>query len=82
MTRNSIFSVMLGLFFLAFTASSCNKFEGSQTVPSYIHIESIDVDTLTDYFVYGATTHKITDAWVFVDDNPSAALNFRARFPF
>ena len=81
MTRNSIFSVMLGLFFLAMTATSCNKFEGSQTVPSYIHIESIEVDSLTDYFVYGATSHKITDAWVYVDDNPLGCFELPATFP-
>ena len=81
MTRNSIFSVMLGLLFLAMTASSCNKFEGPQTVPSYIHIESIDVDTLTDYFVYGANTSKITDAWVYVDDNPIGCYELPSTFP-
>ena len=81
MTRNSIFSVMLGLLFLAMTVSSCSKFEGSQTVPSYIHIESVDVDTLTDYFVYGATTHKITDAWVYIDDNPIGCFELPSTFP-
>ena len=81
MTRNSIFSVMLGLFFLAMTATSCNKFEGSQTVPSYIHIESVEVDSLTDYFIYGATSHKITDAWVYVDDNPIGCFELPSTFP-
>ncbi len=81
MTRNSIFSVMLGLLFLAMTASSCNKFEGSQKVPSYIHIESIGVDSLTDYFVYGANTSKITDAWVYVDDNPIGCYELPSTFP-
>ena len=81
MTRNSIFSVMLGLLFLAMTATSCNKFEGSQTVPSYIHIESIVVDSLTDYYVYGAPSSKITDAWVYVDDNPIGAFELPSTFP-
>ena len=81
MTRNSIFSVMLGFLFLAMTATSCNKFEGSQTVPSYIHIESIEVDSLTDYFVYGANTSKITDAWVYVDDNPIGCYELPSTFP-
>ena len=51
MTRSSIFSVMLGLFALALTATSCNKFEGGQTVPAYIHIESVEMDSLTDDFI-------------------------------
>ena len=81
MTRNSIFSVMLGLFALALAASSCNKFEGGQTVPAYIHIESVEVDSLTDYFVYGANTHKITDAWVYIDDNPIGCYELPSTFP-
>lgn len=81
MTRNSIFSVMLGLLFLTMTAISCNKFEGSQTVPAYIHIESVEVDSLTDYFVYGANSHKITDAWVYVDDNPIGCFELPSTFP-
>ncbi len=80
MPRISI-SAMLGFFALALAFTSCNKFEGSQTVPSYIHIEAINVDTLTDYSVYGAHTHKITDAWVYVDDNPIGCFELPATFP-
>ncbi len=72
---------MMGLFTIALASASCNKFEGSQTVPSYIHIESVNVDTLTDYSVYGAHTHKITDAWVYVDDNPIGCFELPATFP-
>ena len=45
--------------FLAF--ASCQKFKGSQTVPAYIHIESMGVEC--DYYTYGANTSNITDAW-------------------
>lgn len=72
---------MLGLALLSLAISSCKKFEGSQTVPAYIHIESIQVDSLTDYFVYGANTQKITDAWVYVDDNLIGAYELPATFP-
>ena len=65
----------------AVTFSSCRKFEGSQTIPAYIHIESIVVDSLTDYFTYGATTSKITDAWVYVDDDPVGCFELPATFP-
>ena len=65
----------------AVTFSSCRKFEGSQTIPAYIHIESIVVDSLTDYFTYGATTSKITDAWVYVDDDPIGCFELPATFP-
>ena len=73
-----LFAVVL-LLTLGFI--SCRKFEGSQKVPSYIHIESIEVDSLTDYFVYGANTHKITDAWVYVDDNLVGIYELPSTFP-
>lgn len=77
--RFTLFFVLVLLLSLSFV--SCRKFEGSQKVPSYIHIESIEVDSLTDYFVYGANTHKITDAWVYVDDNLIGTYELPATFP-
>lgn len=71
---------MLFLGLLLFSAS-CKKFEGSQKVPAYIHIESIEVDSLTDYFVYGANTHKVTDAWVHIDDQLIGVFELPATFP-
>ena len=77
--RFTLFFALVLLVMLCFV--SCRKFEGSQEVPSYIHIESIEVDSLTDYFVYGANTHKITDAWVYVDDNLIGTYELPATFP-
>ena len=71
--------LVLAVFSVVF--ASCRKFEGSQTIPAYIHIESIVVDSLTDYFTYGATTSKITDAWVYVDDDPIGCFELPATFP-
>jgi hypothetical protein len=81
MFRKSTFYAFLVLAVFAVAFSSCRKFEGSQTIPAYIHIESIVVDSLTDYFTYGATTSKITDAWVFVDDDPIGSYELPATFP-
>lgn len=71
--------LVLAVFSVVF--ASCRKFEGSQTIPAYIHIESIVVDSLTDYFTYGSTTSKITDAWVYVDDDPVGCFELPATFP-
>lgn len=62
-------------------ALSCRKFEGGQTVPSYIHIDSITVDPNTDYYAFGAPTSKLTDAWVYVDDQLIGAFELPATFP-
>ena len=71
--------------FFALAASlavaSCTKFSGSQTVPAYIHIDRITVDTTTDYSVYGAPTSKITEAWVYVDDQITGSYELPATFP-
>jgi len=72
---------MLGVAFLMLNLASCKKFEGSQTVPSYIHIDSISVDPSTDYYTFGATTDKITDAWVHVDDQLIGVYELPATFP-
>jgi len=81
MTRRFTFCLLLGTALMALSFSSCRKFSGSQTVPAYIHIESIQLDSLTDYFVYGANTQKITDAWVYVDDNLIGTYELPATFP-
>jgi len=59
---------------------SCNKFDGDQTIPAYIHIEKI---TLTDnpFINEGSLSNKITDAWVYVDDELIGAFELPATFP-
>lgn len=78
MSRNFTLFVILGfVFFMSF--SSCKKFSGSQEVPAYIHIDSLVVDC--DYFTYGANSSNITDAWVYVDDQPIGCFELPATFP-
>ena len=79
MSRNFTVFILLGLAFLSLSVSSCKKFEGSQTIPSYIHIDSISVSG--DYFVYGAMTRKITDAWVYIDDQIIGCYELPTTFP-
>lgn len=79
MTRNSTLLILLSLAFLSLATISCKKFEGGQTTPSFIHIDSVSVSG--DYFVYGATTHKITDAWVYVDDQLVGVYELPSTFP-
>ena len=79
MSRKSTLFAFLVLAVFAVAFSSCRKFEGSQTVPAYIHIDTITVNC--DYFVYGANTSKITDAWVYVDDDAIGCFELPATFP-
>ena len=79
MTRKYTFFTLLSVTFFALLLPSCKKFEGSQTVPAYIYIKDVAVEC--DYFVYGANTHKIIDAWVYVDDNIVGCYELPAAFP-
>ncbi len=64
---------------LVFISASCQKFEGDQTVPAYIRIDSISI--YTDYEEQGAPTHNITDAWVYINNEPIGAYELPAVFP-
>ena len=79
MSRKSTFYVFFALAFVSLAVVSCRKFEGGQTVPAYIRIDSITVNC--DYSVYGANTSKITDAWVAIDDDIIGCYELPATFP-
>ena len=64
---------------MAVSLASCKKFEGSQTVPAYIRIDTLGLSC--DYYTYGANTHAFVDAWLFVDDNPIGCFELPATIP-
>ncbi|MEA3478267.1 MAG: hypothetical protein U9R60_08815 [Bacteroidota bacterium] len=61
----------LSLFFplvMVFLALlSCRKFEGDQTIPAYIKIDFLTLET--DYSVEGTSSAKIETVWIYVDGN-------------
>jgi len=59
--------------------TSCNKFEGEQTIPAYIQIDTVQLNT--DYFSQGSSTHNITDVWVYVNDRLVGAFELPATIP-
>lgn len=68
---------LLSILFL--TATSCEKFSGDQSVPAYLSIDSIYLTT--DYYSQGTASQRITDAWVYVDDEFLGAFELPARLP-
>ena len=52
------------IILIAVVFSSCTKDQFKAEIPSYIHIESIDLET--DSFE-GSDSQKLTDAWVTMD---------------
>ncbi|MEI6694790.1 MAG: hypothetical protein WCO13_01875 [Bacteroidota bacterium] len=61
---------------------SCDKFDGDQTIPAYIHIEKISLDRNPSLlYKEGSLSNKITDAWVYIDDELIGAFELPATFP-
>ena len=76
--------ILLSLHILFFSffllvQTSCEKFSGDQTIPAYISIDSIYLQT--DYSLEGSNSQNITDAWVYVDDYLIGTFQLPARFP-
>ncbi len=69
------------LSFLCFSVfiyfSSCKK--KNDLVPAYIHIDRINLST--NYETDGSNSCKITDAWVYIDDQLIGIYELPATFP-
>ena len=60
--------------------NSCNIYNPSEPTPSYIHIDNIGV-TITDPSSQGTASSKITDAWVYIDDDVVGCYEMPCTFP-
>lgn len=78
MRRFTVFS-FLAVTFLAAVLPSCKDFEGPQTVPSYIRIDTLGLSC--DYYTYGANTHHFIDAWLYIDDDLIGSFELPATIP-
>jgi len=76
-TRNPLIWSLAVLFFALFIG--CDKFEGEQTIPSYIRIENIGF--VTDYASQGTEAQMLKDVWVYVDDDLIGGFEIPATIP-
>ena len=74
-----IFSLFIATLFASMTFSSCNNFEGSQEIPAYIHVDTFLLTT--NYEIEGAASHKITDVWLYIDNNLQGCYEMPATIP-
>jgi hypothetical protein len=72
------FSLPLFISVLLIFWSSCDL---KVQIPSYIRVNSINVTTKGQYAIYGSSSSDITDAWVYVDDQPIGAFELPATIP-
>lgn len=72
--------LLAGPVLFAFCLSGCDKFEGEQTIPAYIRIDSaglIDNPNLEE----GVLSLNFSDVWIYVDDQLIGAYELPAEIP-
>ncbi len=76
-TQNAFISIVTFIFVLIFL-SGCEPKDDPNLVPSYLHIEKID---LTAEFAQGSASSNISDAWVYIDDQFIGSYELPATIP-
>jgi len=71
--------IFSALIFTTLLLNGCYKFEGDQTVPSYLTIDTMGIKTY--YPDEGSKSSAITDAWVYVNDNLVGVFELPAVLP-
>ena len=72
-------SIFTFLLIPVFLFNSCDKFEGDQTSPSYIRIDSIGFGS--EYDTEGTGKQDILDVWVYVNDQTIGAFEMPVEIP-
>jgi hypothetical protein len=73
--KHIIFLFLFGIFLF----QSCKKIDVNEGVPSYISIPSIKVDSIQSGV--GSNSNKITDAWIYFDNDLQGIYPLPATFP-
>jgi hypothetical protein len=77
LSKNKLFLYFFAL--LLPLLNSCKAFDPEEQVPSYIHIDHFDLTT--DPVTQGSNSAKITDAWVYVDEQLIGAFELPCTVP-
>jgi hypothetical protein len=59
--------------------SSCNLYNPAEPIPAYIHIDKINLTT--NFSAQGTNSAKISDAWVYVDEQLIGCFELPATIP-
>jgi hypothetical protein len=71
--------IIFPFLFVSFLYQSCEEIDINEGVPSYISIPSIKVDSIQSGV--GSNSNKITDAWIYFDNNLQGVYPLPATFP-
>jgi hypothetical protein len=67
------------LFIVGITFFSCSKENYESQIPAYISIN--DISLTTNYATEGSASSKITDAWVYINDDLVGVYELPVKFP-
>lgn len=59
--------------------SACSALDRDEPIPAYLEIDSIEV--IIDTLSQGSSSHNISDAWVYIDDQNVGIYELPARIP-
>lgn len=68
------------VFLLYVIFSSCNLLNPAEEIPAYIEIDSVYF-FVNDPIKEGSASHKITDAWVYINNDLRGVYELPAKFP-
>ncbi len=77
--KKRIFLSVFSFIIVLILCSACEWINPDEQIPSFIRIEAINLTT--DYYTEGTASHKITDAWVYVDDDIIGGFEMPAVIP-
>ncbi|HEY0030708.1 MAG TPA: hypothetical protein VGC65_08115 [Bacteroidia bacterium] len=77
MKHNYRLLILASILSAAFT--SCELYNPAEKIPSYIRIEKITLSTT--YITEGSNSSKITDAWLYIDDQLIGCFELPATIP-
>lgn len=72
------YKVVIGCIMIVTLVGACDIYNPPEPVPAYISIPAITLSTLPGQ---GTDSHKITDAWVYIDDELSGCYELPCKFP-
>ncbi|HNP49407.1 MAG TPA: hypothetical protein PKL85_11250 [Bacteroidia bacterium] len=73
------YKLIIGVLLFINALLSCNVINPAESIPGYIHLDSIHLST--DYFTEGSSASKISDAWIFVDNVYLGTYGLPCTFP-
>ena len=74
---NVTLNYILLFFFIGSMGVGCNKEKEKAPIPTYVHIDSFNFAPNP----FGASSHRITNVWVYYNNNPVGVFDLPATFP-